>query len=168
VPLPTRLLGAWIPNRSRRPRPERKSVCKHWFRTNCTSNGLRVVRGLVFGVRTKRSFWSSNQTHCFRDSCDMNCILSLRLCARSRKSLSAKHSHGQFHCCKARATCVVEHVSGSSSFKLGREPEEEEFPPAFELSVDFKGKSSSELGRNRLQASDCPGRMERLALGLVW
>ena len=53
-PLPTRRLGAWKPNRSRRPRPERTSVCKHKFRTNCTSNGLRVVRGLVFGVRTKR------------------------------------------------------------------------------------------------------------------
>ena len=99
----------------------------------------------------------------------MNCILSLRLCARSRKSLSAKHSHGQFHCCKARATCAAEHVSGSSSFKLGREPDEKELPPASELSVDFEGKSSSEPGRNlRLQGSDCPGRMERLALGLVW
>jgi len=100
----------------------------------------------------------------------MNCILSLRLCARSRKSLSAKHSHGQFHCCKARATCAAEHESGSSSLKLvGKEPDEEEAPPASELSVDFEGKSSSDPGRNlRLQGSGCPGRMERLALGLVW
>ena len=122
MPRPTRLLGAWIPNRSRRPRPERTSVCK-----TLVPNKLYFQRS---AGREGLSFWSSNQTHCFRDSCDMNCVLSLRLCARSRKSLSAKHSRGQFHCCKARATCVAEHVSGSSSFKLGREPDEKELPPA--------------------------------------
>ena len=52
---------------------------------------------------------------------------------------------------------------------VGKEPDEKELPPASELSVDFKGKSSSEPGRNlRLQGSDCPGKMERLALRLVW
>ena len=82
--------------------------------------------------------------------------------------LEALCAEPQIIVCKARATGLVEHISGSSSFKLGREPEEE-LPKASELNLDFEGKSSSEPGRNlRQQGSDCPGRMVGLALGLGW
>ena len=66
-----------------------------------------------------------------------------------------------------KGTSIAEHISGSSSFKLGREPEEEALK-ASELNVDFEGKSSSDTGRNLRQGSECPGRVLGLALGLRW
>ena len=73
------------------------------------------------------------------------------------------------HCLPSvrKGTSIVEHISGSSSFKLGREPEEEALK-ASELNVDFEGKSSSDTGRNLRQGSECPGRVLGLALGLRW